>query len=86
MACTLVVEITEGVGTKNSGSKLLQSSLSFLLTITAKRVGSMDSDRNYQNNLNGRRNPGNGAVNPQTNTNEVVSSDNTSGNARDTEM
>ncbi|CAL8342012.1 unnamed protein product [Boreogadus saida] len=45
----------------------------------------MDSDPNYQNNLNGRGNPDNGAVNRQNNTNDVVSPDNGSGNARDTE-
>ena len=45
----------------------------------------MDSDPNYQNNLNGRRNPDNGAVNPLNNTNDVVSPDNASENARDTE-
>ncbi|XP_030198892.1 epithelial-stromal interaction protein 1 [Gadus morhua] len=45
----------------------------------------MDSDPNYQNNLNGRGNPDNGAVNRQNNANDVVSPDNGSGNARDTE-
>ncbi|CAL8266657.1 unnamed protein product [Lota lota] len=43
----------------------------------------MDSDPNYEDNLNGRRNPDNGAANRQNN--DVVSPDNASGIAQETD-